>query len=180
MKKLILLCLLVPFSVYPQNRIGKTEIETSRGGHTAKVIFDVGKFEPLKHTIIGLDPCDDYRSVRIDGQYPLGTDCTLPIYDIQEMVLIFDGIKVEIPPKLYSNCYHPPFPRSDNSISDYLAIKIGDDLHSIFIFMDGGDAAGQYQVIWVLRPDGKHSKFTTGPCPDCSFIKFDSGFDDRN
>ena len=59
------------------------------------------------------------------------------------------------------------------------AVRIGDDLKSVFIFMYGGDAAGSYQVLWVLRPDGKHSRFS-GACADCGFIDFQSGFFNAN
>lgn len=41
---------------------------------------------------------------------------------------------------------------------------MGDDVRSAFVFMQGADAAGTYEVIWVFRQDGRHSRmtFTTG------------------
>jgi len=41
--------------------------------------------------------------------------------------------------------------------------------------MSGGDAAGHYEVIWVLRRDGRHTRFS-GACGDCGFLDFRSGF----
>ena len=103
----ILLAFFISTSSFSQNRTGTVEFSTSRNGHTAKIIFSVGAFASSSHKIIGINPCDDYKSV--------------------------------------------------------------------FIFMDGGDGSGNYQVLWVLRLDGKHSRFS-GACSDCGFIDFYSGF----
>ena len=111
--KHVLLCLFfftVAIAGFGQNRTGNFEMSTKREGHTATISFTVGKFDPSEHEIVGLDPCDDYRAVRIDGHWPFGTDCTIPRYEIQTMNLEFDSIKVEIPKELYSDCYSPPFP----------------------------------------------------------------------
>jgi hypothetical protein len=172
--------LLISVEAFGQNRIGDSEFSASREGHSAKVVFTVGLFDPSAHKVEGLSPCDDPGLVKIDGRQPLGARiCHLPKREIRAMRLTFDKTEIDIPNELFSDCYEPPFPRSDGRISDYFELKIGDDLRSVFIFVNGGDFAGHYQALWVLRPDGKHSRFTTGPCPDCSFIKFDSTFDDR-
>lgn len=60
-------------------------------------------------------------------------------------------------------------------ISKFFAMRIGDDLQSVFIFMAGGDAAGSYEVLWVIRTDGKHSRFS-GKGTGKPFFNFDSGF----
>jgi hypothetical protein len=169
--------LIVSVDAYTQDRTGTVEFSTSRDGHTATIIFSVGKFNPSTHIIVGMDPCEDYSEVKIDGRYPLGTDCTFPEYEIQSMRLNYDGVIIEIPKELYSDCYNPPFPPLDDYISNYFKMIIGNELNSVFVFMSGGDAAGHYQVIWVLRPDGKHSRLTQA-CSDCSFIDM-TGFVDE-
>jgi hypothetical protein len=179
-KSTILLALLISANTFSQDRTGAAEFRASRAGHTAKVVFKVSTFEPSSHKIEGLNPCNDFRAVRIDGRQPLGAGiCHLPGREIRSMKIYFDKDEIEIPNELYSDCYEPTFPRLDSRIEDYLAVRIGDDMKSIFVFMNGGDGASHYQVLWVLRPDGKHSRFSTGACPDCSFINFDSGFDER-
>ena len=56
-------------------------------------------------------------------------------------------------------------------MNKYLAIKFGDNMKSVFVFLHAGDGAAVYDVIWVLRSDGKHTKFTNSG-GDCSFLNF--------
>ena len=73
-------------NAFPQIRTGKVEFNTTRKGHTAKVSFTVGEFNTSAHEISGLDPCEDYRAVRVDGHFPLGGGlCDLPDHEIQSM-----------------------------------------------------------------------------------------------
>lgn len=57
-------------------------------------------------------------------------------------------------------------------MNKYLAIKLGDDMKSVFVFLAAGDGAGVYDVIWVLRKDGHHARFTNSG-GDCGFLNFD-------
>lgn len=161
---------------YSQSGTGTIEFSDKRMGHTASVIFTIKKFDLLLHRISGLDPCDDFRKVRIDGRFPMGPGiCDMPDREIQSMRLIFDGRKIDIPNKLYSDCYNTIFLFGGNDTSRFFALRIGDDLSSVFVFMGGGDGSGSYQVLWNFRTDGKHTRFS-GSCSDCQFIDFDSGF----
>ena len=54
-------------------------------------------------------------------------------------------------------------------------MRIGDDFQSVFVFMHGGDAAGSYEVLWVLRADGKHSRIS-GVGSGAYFLNLESGF----
>ena len=172
--KHVLLCLFfftVAIAGFGQNRTGNFEMSTKREGHTATISFTVVKFDFSEHEIVGLDTChNNFRAVKIDGKSPLGTSfCDMPDEEIQAMKLVFDGKEIDFPKELYSDCYSPPFFRTDN-ISRYFSIRIGDDLKSVFVFMSGGDGSGSYQVLWVLRPDGNHSRLTD--LLDCQFIDF--------
>ena len=110
---------------------------------------------------------------KIDGRVPLGIDGNMPMYEIKSMQFYFDGMEAKIHKELYLDCYDPAFSLADEDLlSNYFKIRIGDDLKSVFVFLAGGDAAGSYTVVWVLRPDGAHSRFSQA-CPDCSFIDFD-------
>ena len=111
-------------NAFPQDRTGTVEFNTTRKGHTAKVSFTVGKFDQSAHKITGLDPCEDFTAVRIDGQYPFGTDCTMLKWEIKVMSFYFDEVNIEIPKKLYSDCYHPPFHLPEDQISRFFALRI--------------------------------------------------------
>ena len=54
-------------------------------------------------------------------------------------------------------------------------MRIGDDMESVFIFMEGGDAAGCYELLWIIRTDGKYSRLS-GVCADQHLFNLDSGF----
>ena len=147
--------------------------ERKRAGHTVKVVFTTRPFEPSRHRITKRKGCP-----LIDGRMPYGTDCGLPNSEIAAIKFYFDGREVRVPKRLYADCFSPLFSQkyiADGTIKNYFALRIGDDLQSAFVFMSGGDAAGSYQVLWVLRRDGHHARFS-GACPDCQFIDFNSGF----
>jgi hypothetical protein len=149
---------------------------SKNGGHEARVVFTTRPFDGSAHRITKQKGCP-----RIDGRAPLGTDCSMPRFEIASIDFSFDGKSVPVLKSLYQDCYEPPFKNKSGGadIPGYFAVRIGDDLKSVFIFMYGGDAAGSYQVLWVLRPDGKHSRFS-GACADCGFIDFQSGFFNAN
>jgi hypothetical protein len=53
-------------------------------------------------------------------------------------------------------------------------VKFGEDARSVFVFMHGSDGAGVYDVIWVLRRDGRHSRFANAG-GDCGLFNFYCG-----
>ena len=107
---------------------------------------------------------------QIDGRPPLGTDGGIPQTEIESVRLYIDGKEVPVPKDLYSDCYEPSFESNAS-----FAAKFADNLEGVFVFMNGSDAAGSYQVLWVFRRDARHSRFS-GACSDCGFIDFSSGF----
>jgi len=96
----------------------------------------------------------------------------MPVVEIASMRFYFDGKEVPVTKHLFTDCYNP-------DLADYpaenFAIRFSDDMQGVFVFMSGSDGAGSYQVIWTLRKDGRHSRFS-GACGDCGFIDFRSGF----
>jgi hypothetical protein len=78
------------------------------------------------------------------------------------MVVAFGAKKFLVPRRLYDDCFNPNF-----QTSNFIA-KLNDATDTLFVFMAGSDAAGGYQVMWVLRNDGRHSRFVHN-CSDCDF-----------
>lgn len=138
--------------------------ETKRSGHQARLTIRTRPFRKEDHRI---EPSSD-GGFRVDGKVALGTDGGIPKVEIERMDLLFDGNKVTIPAKLYVDVFEP------NLTEKHFAIRLGDGLASLFVFLGGSDGAGSYQLLWVFRRDGKHSRFSV-PCPDCRFIDFENG-----
>jgi hypothetical protein len=150
---------------------GTSQFTAKQGKHTAKVIFRTGSFRPSIHKIT-YGKRLDATIVDVDGRMALGVDGSVPRVEIKSLDFSFDGKKVAVPKRLYADLFEP------NLKKDYFATKIGDDGSSLLVFMAGSDAAGGYQVIWVFRRDGRHSRFST-PCSDCDFKGFMGFFVDQ-
>jgi len=156
--------------------IGTFQSTNRRRNHQARIVFKTKPFQSSNHAITLADQRYLKRHqttlsgtaalvTKIDGRDPLGVDGTIPRVEIRSVLLSFDGVQVQVPRRLYSDCYNPNFGKN------YLATKFGDDGESLLVFMAGGDAAGSYQVIWVLRKDGHHSRFASA-CSDCDYTGF--------
>jgi len=141
------------------------------GAHKARLAFRTGAFNRSKHRITHSKRLD-LMVLAVDGRIALGVDGNVPRTGIRSVEFTFDGKKVSVSRSLYADCFEPNFGKS------YFAIKAGDDGGSLLVFMAGGDAAGGYQVIWVLRKDGRHSRFSTA-CSDCDYTGFMSFFEDQ-
>jgi hypothetical protein len=166
----LIFILLVPqFAISQPRRTGTFEYVQRKGKQTAKLVFKTTRFVESRHKIV-IDPRKNLHT--IDGRVPLGTDMNTPSIEITSMRFYFDGTEVPVPKHLFSDCYNP-------GLVDYaaqrFAIRFSDDRQGVYVFMSGSDAAGSYQVIWTLRKDGRHSRFS-GACSDCGFIDFGSGF----
>ncbi len=152
----------------------QTVIERTQqvGSHSVRVRLEIGQFEPTRHTVKPLRPERHATSAcyEIDGRTePLGTDCDVPSSEIRRLSVTLDGIRLKIPVQLYRDCFNP---RPGND----LAVRIADDARAAFVFFRGSDAGGSYDVVWVFRADGKHSRLSCAPsqCSDGGFITFDS------
>jgi hypothetical protein len=154
----------------PAGKVGAFRFEDKREGHASRLVFRTGAFEPSKHRIT--HGPEDVRRLEVDGRLALGVDETTPRVEIKSVQFYFDGRRVAVPRRLYSDCFDPNFG------AEYFAVKNGDDGASMLVFMAGSDAAGGYEVVWVLRKDGRHSRFTT-PCSDCDYRGFTSFFIDQ-
>lgn len=133
-----------------------SQFQTKRGRHTARVVFRVRAFDPTKHTVA----FGNFEN-RVDGRVAYGAE-GVPRVEIASLALYFDARAVVVPRKLYEDCYDP------NLKEGYLALKLSEDGRSLLMFMAGSDAAGSYQVLWVLRRDGRHSRFVNN-CSDCDY-----------
>ena len=150
-------------------REGTAEFIEKKGAHTAKLIFTTKIFDPSKHKIIRTKNC-----ITIDGRVPLGTDCGVPHVEIASIRFFYDGKEIVIPRSLYSDCYSPPLfeeYKDRRLMNEYLSIKFSDDMKGVFVFLSAGDGAGVYDIIWVLRKDGNHTRFTHSG-GDCGFLNF--------
>jgi len=167
-----MILLLVPSGAYSQaKKVGTFRFTEKRGMHAARLVFRTGAFERSKHKIT-YGKRLELTVLKVDGHMALGVDGNVPRVEIQSIDFFFDGKKVTVPRRLYADLYEP------NLDKNYFATKIGDDESSLLVFMAGSDAAGGYQVIWVLRKDGRHSRFST-PCSDCDYTGFLSFFVDQ-
>ncbi len=155
----------------PAGRAGTFRFEDRREGHVSRLVFRTGAFVPSRHRITRGKRLD-LSVTEVDGRMALGTDGNTPRTEIRSVEFYFDGRRVAVPRRLYSDCFEPSFG------ADYFAVKNGDDGASVLVFMAGGDAAGGYQVVWVLRKDGRHSRFST-PCSDCDYKGFMPFFIDQ-
>jgi hypothetical protein len=155
----------------PAGKVGTFRFAEEKGGHKVRLVFRTGPFDRSKHRITHGKRLD-LTVLEVDGRMAFGVDDRIPHTEIRSVAFYFDGKRVVVPKSLYADCFEPSFGK------EYFAIKAGDDGGSLLVFMAGGDAAGGYQVIWVLRKDGRHSRFST-PCSDCDYTGFMTFFMDQ-
>jgi hypothetical protein len=72
------------------------------------------------------------------------------------------GQRIVVPGRLFADCYNP------NLGKDNFRTKLNDAGDSLLVFMAGSDGAGGYQIMWILRKDGHHSRFIND-CSDCDY-----------
>jgi hypothetical protein len=126
-----------------------------RGKHTATLVVRTKPFDPKAHKLQG---ARGSMVDKIDGvENPIGTDYSIPTREFESVSLTIDGKKVDVPLKLFSDCFNPSI------TSNYMHMAFGDDTASVFLFMNGSDGAGSYQAIWCLRKDGRHSRYAKRP-----------------
>lgn len=64
----------------------------------------------------------------------------------------FDGQRINVAHRLYADCYNP------NLEPEYVKLRFGRDLQTVFVTMSGADGAGSYIVVWALRRNGRHTR----------------------
>ena len=148
----------------PAGKSGTFRFAKDVGGHKARLVFKTAAFDRSRHRIT-YGKRLDLRVLEVDGRMALGVDGNVPRTEIRSVELYFDGRRVAVPRRLYADCFEPKFGQ------EHFVLKAGDDDGSLLVFMAGSDAAGSYQVVWVLRGDGHHSRFSN-PCSDCDYEGF--------
>lgn len=156
--------LIVVVSGAAQQKKDTFEFVKRSNSHTVRLVFKTRPFVRDNHKVeMGK------AGTKVDDCFALGTDGNAPRTESASVRFFFDGMEVSVPKNLYSDCFEP------NLEADNFRIKFGDDGESLMAFMAGGDAAGGYQIYWILRKDGKHSRFSE-PCSDCDYTGFVNGF----
>jgi len=170
------LIILSTISAGPAQNVGTFRFADTQGSQTAKLVIRTKPFIAAHHRIgfataaylkkhnIQANTLSDVSIVTsIDGWREwFGTDGEIPRVEIVSMVITFGAKRFVIPRKLYADCFNPAFQKTN-----FIA-KLNDAADTLFVFMAGSDAAGAYQVMWVLRNDGRHSRFVHN-CSDCDF-----------
>jgi hypothetical protein len=141
-----------------------------KGRHVVELVLRTRAFDQSSHRMRFTRRRDQINGptgglpsvARIDGRKPLGTSGTVPLAEIMSMTITFDGTKIVVPRSLYADCYNP------NIDKDSFGTKLGDDGSSLLVFMAGSSKENSYQVIWILREDGQHSRFTN-ICAGCDY-----------
>lgn len=172
MLKKIALALLLTLAFGPRALASGAEsfrFEARRGRHRATLVMRTKKFDPSRHSV-KLKKVGELLVTTVDGRVALGTDGGTPFVEIESLRIFFDGREVRVPRRLYSDCFNP------GTGDRHVAVKYGEDTRSVFVFMNGSDGAGVYDVVWVLRSDGRHSRWANAG-GDCSLFNFPCGLD---
>ncbi len=159
----LLLTLSLPASAQ-NNEPGTFRFVAKHGSHTATLVVKTKVFDRSTHKVAIVRQGDSHVT-NVDGRRALGTDASIPNFEIDSMKFYFDGKEIPVSRRLYSDCFDP-------HVKGGLSLKFGDDLQSLFVFMQGSDGAGFYDVIWVLRKDRRHARLANSG-GDCSFLNMD-------
>jgi hypothetical protein len=130
-------------------RIGAYQFQKSKGKHTTRIVIRNEPFNSSRHKV-GYDERTGQNLV--DGRVAYGAE-GVPQTQIKSIKFYFDGMRIKVPRWLYADCYNP------NLESEYVNVSFSRNLQRVLVTMWGADGAGAYGVVWVLRKDGKHSRY---------------------
>ena len=150
----VILSLVAPNTLGQSKRIGAYKFRASKKNHNVRVVITNAPFDPSKHTI-GYDPTIGENLV--DGRVAYGAE-GVPKTQIKSIALYFDGQRINVPHRLYADCYDP------NLGPEYVKLRFGRDLQTVFVTMGGSDGAGAYIVVWALRRNGRHTRTVEHCC----------------
>lgn len=170
MRKTIALAILLTFAaqVSAQTKgVGTFRSSGREGPNKATVILKTKVFDVSRRGVSVIKE-GELLVTKVGGRTAYGTDGGVPAVEIESLRLFINGREVPIPRRLYSDCFNPGY--GDGA----LAVKFGGDPQTVFVFMRGGDGAGVYDVVWVLRRDGRHDRFAAAG-GDCSLFNYDCG-----
>lgn len=109
------------------------------------------KFNKVQHTFT---KHKDWYVYEIDGKAFLGTDGLIPQEEIKYIKVTYNGNEVKVPRDAYGDLYEPNLCVRDLAeMEDYCYIHpyLTKDGEHLFLLMEGSNAAGVYQVIWVFE-----------------------------
>jgi hypothetical protein len=151
MKNVFLLAILLldSTSTFAQSqRIGAYRFHKAKGNHTATIIISNEPFDSSKHKVA----FDKNVGSLIDDHKAYGAE-SVPRTQIKSIKFYFDGKQIKVPRWLYSDCYNPNLERQ------YVKMNFARDSPNVKVLMWGADGAGAYGVVWMLRKNGKHSRY---------------------
>jgi hypothetical protein len=107
-----------------------------------------------------------YVVEQIDGRKPHGTDGEIPRNEIGKFNVTWGGRPLRIPKSLYSDCFEPILTDALGDVKSghepfVIQAVASEDGSSVLINMYGSDAAGSYEVWWIISKNGKHRRFIT-------------------
>jgi hypothetical protein len=143
----VILFLVVPNTLGQSRRIGAYKFRASKKNHNVRVVITNALFDPSKHTV-GYDP---NIGNLVDGRIAYGAEA-VPTTQIKSIALYFDGQRINVPHRLYADCYNP------NLDPGYVELRFGHNLQTVLVSMDGSDGAGAYIVVWAFRRNGRHTR----------------------
>jgi hypothetical protein len=144
----VILSLVAPDTLGQSKRIGAYKFRASKKNHNVRLVITNAPFDPSKHKV-----GHDQRTGEnlIDGRVAYGAEA-IPRTQIKSIALYFDGQRINIAHPLYADCFNP------NLELEYVKLRFGRDLQTVFVTMDGADGAGAYIVVWALRRNGRHTR----------------------
>jgi len=117
-----------------------------KGAHSARIVIRTRAFDPTKHKITYLNQ----GWPMVDGRLAYGAE-SAPRTEIAAFDFYFDGQRIPVGRRLYSDCYELNIYRGEG-----LVIRFSRDLQRVFASAAGADGAGAYDVTWVLGRNGHH------------------------
>ena len=121
----------------------------------------VSQFDSSRHRI----KYDSAGAVSlIDGRKPLGVAHALPRRSIVSFSYVALGKKVEVSPRLWSDCYNLNV-LSPQEVNRTVKVQELPGSAGMQVKLVAGDAAGTTEITWILRRDGRHSRRVTDPEP---------------
>src|SRR5215813_821607 len=129
-------------------RIGTFQARRYIGGHVARVVLRTKNFDAAKNKV----GYDEKIGNTVNGRKAYGAE-SVPKAEIVFLKVFFDGEEIKLPRSLYSDCYDPNFGK------EYVKLSFSRDYGRLFVSMSGSDGAGGYEVVWVIRRDGRATRF---------------------
>ena len=144
----VILSLVAPNILGQSRRIGAYNFRTYKKNHNVRIVITNAPFDPSKHKV-GYDRRTGENLM--DDRVAYGAEA-VPRTQIKSIEFYFDERRVRVPRWLYADCYNP------NLEPQYVKLRFGHDLQTVFVTIDGADGAGAYIVVWALRRNGRHTR----------------------